>query len=54
LFKLVQFIFWHSEVGGATIQADKEIGEYPNNWLVNISQPGEMNAYLRSELAQRG
>jgi hypothetical protein len=50
----VQFNFRHYEFGGATIQADKEIGEYPNNWLVNISQPGEMNADLPSELAQRG
>ena len=49
--KLAQFSFRHSEFGGATIQTDNNLWEYPQDGLVDVFKSGELDAYLPDELA---
>ena len=41
--------FRPSEFGGATIQTDNELWEYPHNGLVKVFQSEKMDAHLRAE-----
>jgi hypothetical protein len=48
--ELAQFIFRDGKFRGTTIQADQELGEYPDDRLVNIFQSRKMNGDLAVEL----